>query len=116
MIRKSSEKKVDRYEHKFGGDGYIVVESLIENDKELNDKGRAFAHTTLNPGCEVGYHIHNGDTEIYYILSGKAQYNDNGIITEVEAGDVTFTPNGTGHGIKNTGNVPVELIALIIYG
>jgi mannose-6-phosphate isomerase-like protein (cupin superfamily) len=115
MIRRSEDKKVDRYDHKFGGEGYITVRSFIENDKEMNDKGRCFAHTTLNPGCEIGYHVHHGDTEIYYIFSGEAEYNDNGTMTTVKAGDVTFTPDGTGHGMKNTGAVPVEVIALIIY-
>lgn len=115
MIRKSNEKEVNRYDHKFDGDGFITVRSLINNDKELNNKGRVFAHTTLNPGCSIGYHVHNGDTEIYYIYSGKAEYNDNGKIVTVEAGDVTFTPSGEGHGIKNIGTEPVEFIALIIY-
>lgn len=115
MIRKSNEKEVNRYEHKFDGDGFITVRSLVNNDKEMNDKGRVFAHTTLNPGCSIGYHVHKGDTEIYYILNGKAEYNDNGTITTVEAGDVTFTPSGEGHAIKNIGDTPVDFIALIIY-
>ena len=34
----------------------------------------------------------------------------------VEAGDVTFTPAGCGHGIKCVGGEPLELIALILYG
>ncbi len=115
MIRKASERPIDRFDNKFGGDGHIIVRSLILNDKEMNDKGRVFAHTTLNPGCSIGYHVHNGDTEIYYIYSGTAEYNDNGVIKIVESGDITFTPNGEGHGIKNVGSVPVEIIALIIY-
>ena len=45
----------------------------------------------------------------------KIVVNDNGTITQVEAGDVTFTPSGTGHGITNTGDEPLELIALILY-
>lgn len=116
MIRKSNEKTVEVFEHKFGADGYITVRSLINNDAELNDKGRVFAHTTVLPGHGIGYHVHNGDTEIYYIYSGKGEYNDNGTVTTVEAGDVTFTPSGTGHGIKCVGDEPLELIALIIYG
>lgn len=115
MVRKSDEKQVDRFEHKFGADGYITVRSLINNDKELNDKGRVFAHTTVAPHSGIGYHVHNGDTEIYYVLSGKAEYNDNGTLTTIEAGDVTFTPSGTGHGINNDSDEPLDIIALIIY-
>lgn len=115
MVRKSNEKTVERFDHKFGADGYITVRSLINNDKELNDKGRVFAHTTVAPGSGIGYHVHNGDTEIYYVISGSAEYNDNGTITTIEAGDVTFTPSGCGHGINNKGSEPLEIIALIIY-
>lgn len=116
MIRRSADKTVERPERKFGADGFITVRSLINNDQELNNAGRVFAHTTVLPGMGIGYHVHNGDTEIYYIYSGKGEYNDNGEMTVVEAGDVTFTPSGTGHGIKNIGDEPLELIALIIYG
>ncbi len=115
MVRKSNEKQVDRFEHKFDADGFITVRSLINCDKELNDKGRVFAHTTVAPHSGIGYHIHSGDTEIYYVLSGKAKYNDNGTMTTIEAGDVTFTPSGTGHGIENDSDEPLDIIALIIY-
>ena len=72
--------------------------------------------TCLSQAVPVGFHVHEGDTEIYYVVAGKAEYNDNGTITTIEAGDVTFTPSGTGHGINNTGDEPLEIIALIIYG
>lgn len=32
----------------------------------------------------------------------------------VGPGDVTHTPSGQGHGIANTGKVPLEFIALIL--
>lgn len=39
MIRKSNEKTVERFEHKFGADGSITVRSLANNVDELNGKG-----------------------------------------------------------------------------
>lgn len=115
MVRKNSDKIVERHEHKFGADGYITVRNLTNGDGELNHKGRVFAHTTVTPGSGIGYHTHSSDTEIYYIYSGTGEYNDNGVIRTVEAGDVTITPSGTGHGIKCIGDEPLELIALIVY-
>ena len=50
------------------------------------------------------------------IQEGIRSYNDNGTITTIEAGYDTFTPSGTGHGINNTGDEPLDIIALIIYG
>ncbi len=115
MVRKSNEKKVEHVERKFGADGYITVRNLITCDEELNGKGRVFAHTTVAPHSGIGYHVYSGDTEIYYVVSGSAEYNDNGTITSISAGDVTFTPSGTGHGVNNNTDEPLELIALIIY-
>jgi mannose-6-phosphate isomerase-like protein (cupin superfamily) len=115
MIRRSMEKSVETHEHKFGGSGFITVRNLLNGAAELDNKGRVFAHTTLNPGCGIGFHPHSGESETYYILSGEGEYNDNGTLCRISAGDVTHTPSGEGHGIRNTGNEPLEFIALILY-
>jgi mannose-6-phosphate isomerase-like protein (cupin superfamily) len=81
----------------------------------MHHKGRVFAHTTLQPGCSIGYHIHSGESETYYIYSGIGEFNDNGTLKTVYAGDVTMTPAEHGHGIKNIGDEHLELIALILY-
>ena len=55
----------------------------------------------------------NGVGEI--ILSGTGRYNDNGTMTTVTAGDVTYTAPGEGHGIECISDEPIEMIALILY-
>ncbi len=45
----------------------------------------------------------------------EGDYNDNGVIRPVKAGDVTFTPDGKGHGMKNTGDTDLVFMALIIF-
>jgi len=115
MIRKSDEKNVKVQEHAFDGEGSITVRHLANDPGEMNNKGRIFAHTTLQPGCSIGFHIHKEESETYYIYQGKAEFNDNGVIKTVSAGDVTFTPAEQGHGIKNIGDEPLEIIALILY-
>lgn len=115
MIRKASDKIVQVNEHKFGGNGAVTVRHLINDPEELYQKGSVFAHSTLQPGCSIGYHIHQGEEEIYYIYQGEGEFNDNGTVTPVVSGDVTFTKSGEGHGLKNTGTEPLEFIALILY-
>ena len=115
MIRRNNDKITETFEHKFEGDGSITVRSILNNPQEMSEKARVFAHTTLNPGCSIGYHVHNGESETYYIFSGNGEFNDNGNIVSIFAGDVTHTPSGEGHGIKNTGSIPLEIIALILY-
>ena len=115
MIRKKDEINREDHANKFGGAGYITVRSLLTGEEEMYGKGRCFAHTTVHPGSEIGYHMHHGESETYYFLSGMAEFNDNGVIRQVGPGDVTFTGDGEGHGVKNIGSEPVEVIALILY-
>ena len=79
-----------------------------------NPKLRTFARVSLNPGEEVPFHIHTGECEYYYILSGTGVYRDNEEDVAVQPGLVTFTPSGNGHGIRNTGSEQLEFIALIL--
>ncbi|MBN1453115.1 MAG: cupin domain-containing protein [Anaerolineales bacterium] len=115
MIRQNKEKRIEVREHAFDGEGKITVRSLLNNEEEMYHKGRVFAHTSLPPGSSIGYHIHSGESETYYIYSGIGEFNDNGTLKTVQKGDVTFTPAQEGHGIKNIGDEPLELIALILY-
>lgn len=79
-----------------------------------NPKVRMFSIAKLKPGEEVEFHIHTGEFESYYIISGKGLYQDNDEFVEVEPGTVTFTPSGQGHGIKNIGDEILEFVALVI--
>lgn len=114
MVRKSEEKQVVTKPAPFNGVGEITVRSLLNGPEEMSQKGRVFGHTTVYPGAAIGYHVHHGDSETYYILSGTGRYNDNGTMTTVTAGDVTYTAPGEGHGIECIGDEPIEMIALIL--
>ena len=115
MIRGARDCKIEYREHMRGGDGVVVITNYINGPEELNGKGRLFAKITLNPGCSIGYHVHEGDAELFYIMKGTAEYNDNGQIRTVTAGDVTICPAGEGHGIANKTEDIVELTAVIVY-
>lgn len=98
-----------------GGPGSITRYSMIESNADLFNSGRTFAHIVIEKDCGVGYHIHNGDGEIYYILKGEGEYNDNGTVVTVKAGDVMHTLPGEGHGITNVKDEPLEMMALILF-
>jgi len=115
MIKRSAEKTVKTFEHFRGGDGSFVMQNIIDTPEELYGKGRVFGHSILNKDCGIGWHVHEGDGEYYYILKGEGEYSDNGVVTTVRAGDVTFTPDGEGHSLVNRKDEPLELIALVIY-
>lgn len=114
MIKKSDSFQADLRENMRGGDGIVEVTGFV-SPEELNNKGRLFGKITLKPGCSIGYHVHESDSELFYIIKGTAVYDDNGQKVTVSQGDVTITPAGTGHSIKNESSEDVELIALIVY-
>ena len=114
MIRKADEINVEYREHMRDGAGTVEVRSFV-SAAEMNDKGRLFGTLTLNPGCGIGYHVHEKDSELFYIVKGTAEYNDNGQIKTVTAGDVTICPAGTGHSITNNTDEVVEVVAVIVY-
>ncbi|MDR0313698.1 MAG: cupin domain-containing protein, partial [Treponema sp.] len=57
---------------------------------------------------------HNNETEYFFIISGSGTVNDNGLEVQINAGDSIITGNGASHSIKNTGDAPLILHAVII--
>lgn len=114
MVRRKEERTLD-VKKMFDGAGEVRLWRIRETPEELYNKGRVFSHVFLEPGCQVGWHVHHGDGEIYYILKGKGEYNDNGARVTVYPGDVTFVDDGEGHSLTNTGEETLEAIALILY-
>ena len=91
----------------------LYLSNLADFDTK-NPKLRTFALAQLKPGEEVEFHMHEGECEYYYLISGTGIDNDNGSFVEIKPGTVTYAPSGTGHGIKNADNKMLEFIALII--
>ena len=108
------ERSVERIEKMHGGQGHVLIERIL-GEKELNGKCGLYAKVTIEPKCSLGYHEHHRESETYYILSGTGLYSDNGVEIPVKAGDSTFTPDGCGHGLVNTGDTDLDFMALIIF-
>lgn len=114
FVRRDSERTVGQ-KKMFDGAGTAEFHQILNGAEEMLGKGRLFNHVFLNPGCEIGWHIHHGDGECYYILKGHGEYSDNGSIVTVGPGDITFVGDGEGHSMINKSDEPLEAIALILY-
>ena len=114
MVKRRSSYEVKINEKMRGGEGSVKMEQLLTPD-ELNNKGRLYARITIEPGSSIGHHIHEGEIEAYHVISGEGRYDDNGETVTVYPGDTTYTPNGEGHSMKSVGDVPLEIIALILF-
>ncbi|MCQ2379147.1 MAG: cupin domain-containing protein, partial [Victivallaceae bacterium] len=69
--------------------------------------------STLAPGDSIGFHRHDREEEIFFVVSGVAEADDDGVRRELHAGDTLLTGNGAGHAIKNIGNDDLVLAAFI---
>ncbi|MGE4484331.1 MAG: cupin domain-containing protein [Oscillospiraceae bacterium] len=107
------ETRIERVEAARGGQGHVIFKHILSG-KEMNGKCRIFAEITFEPGCSIGYHVHHGESETFYVLSGNGTYDDNGTSRSIQAGDVAYTPSGSGHAVLNSGSENLVLIALII--
>jgi len=112
MVIHRSQMNVEEKEQLRGGEGVTRLTHLVDGSAEKNV--RILAELTLEPGCSIGYHQHDGETEYYFILSGTGTVNDNGKDVEVAQGDAVVTGNGAYHSIKNTGTVPLVFHAVIV--
>ncbi|MDD6681909.1 MAG: cupin domain-containing protein [Clostridiales bacterium] len=114
MIRKAADCKKEYRENMRGGNGTVEVTNFA-SPAELNDKGRLFANITLRPGCSIGYHVHEKDSELFYLMKGEVVYNDNGVECIMTAGDVMICSAGTGHAVANNSQEDAVICAVIVY-
>lgn len=114
MISLAGKREVKVIKGLQNGKGEVIMEHLLSPD-ELKQAGRLYAKVTLKKGCSIGYHTHQAESETYYILSGEAKYNDNGVEKILKAGDVSYTGSGEGHGIENVSDEDLVFMGLIIF-
>ena len=114
MFKRKGSYNVVPTENMRGGDGVVLVEHLLTPD-ELYNHGRLYARLVIEPGCSIGPHVHEGEMESFYILSGEAEITDCGEVVLASAGDSVLTRSGEGHSVRNVGSVTLEMIALILF-
>lgn len=114
MIRKAAQLRHNDEVNLKGGNGVVEIVNFLEATESCG-VGRLFAVSIIPPGASIGYHQHQGDFEIYYMLKGQAHVVDNGVEGILEPGDCMVCYDGDSHSIENRGEEAVEYIALILY-
>ena len=112
MVIHRNEMKTEDKECLRDGKGITGLTYLLDGSTQKN--ARLFAEITLNPGCSIGYHRHDSETEYYFVLSGTGTVNDDGTEVQVKQGDSIITGNGASHSIVNSGSVPLVFYAIIV--
>ena len=114
MYAKYDDMQKTRRDSFKGGTGGGWSRFLIPPDSDV--PGSHFtmvAENTLDPGAEIGYHVHESDDELFVILEGEGLYRENDADVRVGPGDMLFLVRANSHGLKNTGKGPLRLLAVI---
>lgn len=105
--------KTDISTNRFGGNGDVIIEHYLD-EKLLNDSVVMYAKVILKPGCSLGYHKHEGNSETIVVLAGTAEYNDNGTPVTLHAGDKVHCPSGESHAIGNSTDAKEDLLLQVL--
>ena len=111
MITHSEEQSHSIREFMRGGKKYVEHTML---SAQLPERVRIFNILTLIPGASIGYHVHEEETELFYFIEGNGRVQDDDAFFDVSAGDCMATFSGHGHGVGNTGDTDLVILAAII--
>jgi mannose-6-phosphate isomerase-like protein (cupin superfamily) len=113
MIKKNGNfEKIIKKEMR-GGKGEVIIEKLWNEETELKANNRLFAKLILTPGSSIGFHKHENEEEVFVIIQGQAEMDDNGKVEILNPGDTILTADGAGHSVKSIGDTNLEMLAVI---
>jgi len=113
MIIKSGDLPMEYREHMRGGDGTVQISHAAAKGA-LPAGLRLHAQLTLPPGASIGEHVHERETELFYVLQGQGEMLQDGAWTPLSPGDATSTGGGQSHALRNTGEEPFVVMATIV--
>ena len=67
----------------------------------------------FEPGQEHRLHTHEGMDKVYHVLSGRGRFLLEGRELDMEAGMMLVAPAGVGHGIRNTADERMVVLAIL---
>ncbi|MBR1560939.1 MAG: cupin domain-containing protein [Clostridia bacterium] len=111
MITRKAQQAHSIRENMRGGEKYVQFTDL---SAQVPDNVRVYSILTLIPGASIGYHVHENETELFYFLQGSGVVRDDDQEFDIAAGDSMATFSGHGHGVRNTGDTDLVLLACIV--
>lgn len=97
------EKTIDHFN---GGEGKTIARMFLD-DKNRIMKGK------LEPGCSIGLHRHENNSEILYVISGKGKVLIDGEYESVCSGIVHYCPKGHEHSLINNSDSDLEFVCVV---
>jgi mannose-6-phosphate isomerase-like protein (cupin superfamily) len=114
MIKTAGQQQVRVRENVRGGDGALTFHDFLTAEGSFG-AGQLFSRTVIPPGASIGEHPHDGEFEVYYILSGSAEVLDGGAWVSIARGDMHLCARGESHALRNNGSQEAEVLMLILH-
>jgi mannose-6-phosphate isomerase-like protein (cupin superfamily) len=114
MVKKAAQMEREVRERMRGGSGAVEILHVFRQAELRSGRVRLFARLRLARGCSIGWHPHDNEEEVFYVLAGRGLVTEEGRQAEVEPGDAVLTGGGAGHAIENAGTLPLDLLAVIL--
>ena len=89
-----------------GGEGELVARMFVNEDAKI-------MRGLLAPGCTIGLHTHETDSEMIYILSGTGRVLYDGAYEVLSAGSCHYCPKGHQHSLINDSDGDLVFLAMI---
>ena len=102
MFKKSEEITPRISQNLRGGMGTVYTYDFLTKE-ESGDKGRLFGRMVLPAGASIGMHQHEGEYEIYYVISGSGVVDDGETQYPIGPGDMYLCEDGAKHMLQNDG-------------
>lgn len=105
VIREGDTRREERPPH--GAIGMSTAYRI--SDAVPAPRAMEFRRRVLHPGAAIGAHPISHD-EVYYVLSGRGEVVSDGATAVLEPGMAAYLWSGTVVGIRQLGEVPLDLI------
>lgn len=89
-----------------GGKGELDTRNFVDSMNKI-------MLSKLKPGASSGFHIHETNCEIVYILQGEGFFKYDNTIEKIKAGQVHYCPKGHGHSMINDGKEDLVYFAIV---
>lgn len=89
-----------------GGEGEVCTRNYIDNANKI-------MMSRMRPGSSSGYHTHEQNSEIVYIISGHGHFRYDDVEEKFSAGSVHYCPMGHAHAMFNDGEDDVVYFAIV---
>ena len=67
----------------------------------------------FEPGQEHALHAHAGQDKVYHVLEGEGVFLLDGRDLPMRTGDLLVAPEGIAHGVRNSGNRRLLVLAIL---